>query len=66
MPCDRTDPLTPIDLVPEDGMVDALKMGPYLVRTACVRTEHDARRRFAKGFFDSIVCDRTLRLKRLG
>lgn len=47
-------------------MVDALKMGPYLVRTACVRTEHDARRRFAKGFFDSIVCDRTLRLKRLG
>ena len=62
----RNDSLTPVGSVTEDGMADDVKMRPYLVRATCVWTEHEAGGHLVEPLFDSIVCDRRFRLKRLG
>ena len=59
-------PLAPIGLVSQDGMTEALKMGPDLMRPPCVRVQEKMRGQYAKRPFDPVICDRRLRMTRLG
>ena len=60
----RANLFSPISSVTQDGMADRLEMGPYLVCASCVGTQEHVGSDRTECFFDLILRDGGLRLKR--